>query len=120
MPNFTPDDLGVDLIRAERERQIIVEGHTPDHDMDHGVNEFVCAAVAYLFGDECMWPWESELFKPTHPINEEHVRDLVKAGALIAAAIDRLQADEPDSTPCCPDPQCSGNPCTFPGYANNH
>lgn len=28
--------------------------------------------------------------------------------------------DEPDGAPCCPDPQCSGNPCTFPGYADNH
>lgn len=25
-----------------------------------------------------------------------------------------------DPTPCCPDPGCPGNPCTFPGYADNH
>lgn len=30
--------------------------------------------------------------------------------------------DDPDydPTPCCPDPGCPGNPCTFPGYATNH
>lgn len=28
--------------------------------------------------------------------------------------------DEPDGAPCCPDPDCNGNPCTFPGYADNH
>ena len=32
------------------------------------------------------WPWEPEAWKPTYP-----VRDLVKAGALIAAEIDRLE-----------------------------
>lgn len=26
---------------------------------------------------------------------------------------------EPDA-PCCPDPGCSGRPCTFAGYAANH
>lgn len=24
--------------------------------------------------------------------------------------------DEYDPTPCCPDPECPRNPCTFPGY----
>lgn len=28
--------------------------------------------------------------------------------------------DEPDGAPCCLDPDCGGNPCTFPGYAANH
>jgi hypothetical protein len=30
------------------------------------------------------------------------------------------EQEEPDGAPCCPDPGCSGNPCTFPGYADNH
>lgn len=25
-----------------------------------------------------------------------------------------------DPTPCCLDPGCGRNPCTFPGYADNH
>lgn len=32
----------------------------------------------------------------------------------------RDDEDEPDGAPCCPDPGCPGNPCTFPGYADNH
>jgi hypothetical protein len=27
---------------------------------------------------------------------------------------------DPDGAPCCPDPGCMGDPCTFPGYAANH
>lgn len=33
-----------------------------------------------------LWPWGTQSFKPTNSI-----RDLTKAGALIAAEIDRLQ-----------------------------
>lgn len=33
------------------------------------------------------WPWDEEWWKPS----EDPVRNLVKAGALIAAEIDRLQ-----------------------------
>lgn len=29
------------------------------------------------------------------------------------------EVDE-DGAPCCPDPGCGRNPCTFPGYAANH
>ena len=35
------------------------------------------------------WPWGEQYWKPTP---SDRVRELVKAGALIAAAIDRLQA----------------------------
>jgi len=27
-----------------------------------------------------------------------------------------LRLDNYDGAPCCPDPGCSGSPCTFPGY----
>ena len=37
------------------------------------------------------WPWGEQHWKPT-PL--DRVRELVKAGALIAAAIDRLQAQK--------------------------
>lgn len=30
------------------------------------------------------------------------------------------EEEEPDGAPCCPDPDCGGSPCTFPGYAANH
>lgn len=95
---------GVELIAAERERQIAVEGWTPEHDDEHDNGEMASAAVAYAGApgrwdpSECRagtagartplgWPWDPKWWKPTG----DAVRDLAKAGALIAAEIDRLQ-----------------------------
>lgn len=95
---------GADLIAAERRRQISAEGWTAEHDSQHTDGELADAAGSYAhwaalsirFGVDAMrqrppysWPWDSSWFKPTTPI-----RDLVKAGALIAAEIDRLQSLE--------------------------
>lgn len=38
-----------------------------------------------------MWPWGEQYWKPTP---SDRIRELVKAGALIAAAIDRMQAQK--------------------------
>ncbi len=85
---------GVELIKAERQRQIEKEGWTPQHDDAHTDGALVDAAAAYISqagghnwsGDvPHEWPWEAEGWRPTTPL-----RDLVKAGALIAAEIDRL------------------------------
>ncbi len=100
---------GVELISEERQRQIDVEGYTRQHDSQHKTSEFIYAAIAYIesakVGVNCVemgntdeleimgrkaemrtfFPW-GESFKPSTDI-----RDLVKAGALIAVAIDRLQ-----------------------------
>lgn len=105
---------GIELIADERKRQIEVEGYTQQHDLEHDVRELISAARAYthsanlhilsesfnpsdswhktnepFYWNEVknLWPWEEEFFKPTTTL-----RDLVKAGALIAAAIDRLNA----------------------------
>lgn len=104
---------GIDLIAEERQRQIDVEGYTEQHDSNHKASEFVYAAIAYAeaakVGVNCQeigntneneimlrkwdmglyFPWGQTNFKPT-----TNIRDLVKAGALIAAAIDRLQAQK--------------------------
>lgn len=93
---------GAELIAAERQRQIEKEGYTPEHDDDHTDTELVRAAICYA-GMECehpqfydadgdrllfkLWPWHPSAFKPSL----EQVPNLVKAGALIAAEIDRLQ-----------------------------
>lgn len=84
---------GVELIVEERQRQINVEGWTPEHDDNHEAEEMIAAAEAYMhpifWKSEhtipIQWPWESKWYKPTSKI-----RDLAKAGALIAAEIDRL------------------------------
>jgi hypothetical protein len=37
------------------------------------------------------WPWTQRTFKPTP---HDRIRELVKAGALIAAEIDRLELEK--------------------------
>lgn len=97
---------GLDLIAAERSRQVTGEGWTPEHDGRHPGNDLALAAATYalpaswrrmrtnISGDRAYgqipehWPWHSSDYKPTP---DDRVRELVKAGALIAAEIDRLQ-----------------------------
>lgn len=78
---------------AERRRQIEVEGWAPDHDDRHGAHELAEAAACYCLSSagkpfdyfETMWPLERWWFKVSDPR-----RDLVKAGALVLAEIERL------------------------------
>lgn len=78
---------------AERRRQIEVEGWAPEHDDRHGAHELAEAAACYCLSSagkpfdyfETMWPWERWWFKVSDPR-----RDLVKAGALVLAEIERL------------------------------
>lgn len=78
---------------AERQRQVNVEGWQPGHDDQYVRNDLVKAAVSYCmasFGNHSMlinklWPWNKEWWKPSTPR-----RNLVKAGALILAEIERL------------------------------
>lgn len=87
---------GAELIAAERQRQIDVEGWTLEHDAEHFGEDLVWAAVTYAtpphkrtnFRTPPTWPWEPHFWKPTP---DDRMRELVKAGALIAAEIDRLQ-----------------------------
>lgn len=97
--------IGADRILAERLRQMDVEGWTPEHDdVEHKNGELALAAWSYLTecaafgGDPCGdeppdgWPWDASWWKPS----PDAVRNLEKAGALIAAEIDRLLRIEPD------------------------
>ncbi len=96
-------------IAAERRRQIEAEGWSQDHDDAHRDGEMARAAGIYavIAGSDRTdyrnatggyrltdilqaimdhyWPWDRSWFKPTNPR-----RDLVKAGALIVAEIERL------------------------------
>lgn len=98
-------------VLAERERQKAVEGWTPEHDDTHRSNEMAIAAACYAlnasddsdgpqvrFVGAELWPWADEWWKPTEPR-----RDLVKAGALILAEIERL-----DRLPAAPLPEGRG------------
>lgn len=87
---------GVALIAQERGRQIQEEGYDDAHDAGQG-HALARAGVAYAIAgtghvvdvDDDVeawqwWPWSTEAWKPSYDL----VRNLVKAGALIAAAID--------------------------------
>ena len=90
---------GIDIIAKERTRQIHVEEWTPSHDSEHDGGELAMAASVYAAPEMCrgparmraMWPWSDAWWKPSP---EDRVRELAKAGALIAAEIDRLLGDE--------------------------
>jgi hypothetical protein len=85
----------IDDISAERQRQVRAEGWTPEHDDTHDGEELARAAVSYAMpwslrgrtGMPDEWPWDSEWWKPNH---SNRRRELVKAGALIVAEIERL------------------------------
>lgn len=89
---------GVELIAAERERQIKEEGWTPEHDQQHHNEELAFVAALYAAPPHSRildirdlpigWPWGAKWWKPTP---NDRIRELTKSGALIAAEIDRLQ-----------------------------
>jgi hypothetical protein len=108
---------GVGLISAERERQVSQEGWSAEHDDAHDGNQIAMAAACYaspvplkakilvncgcrsagdcphVFGKEewvDAWPWDKEFDKRG---KHDRIRQLVIAGALIAAEIDRLNRE---------------------------
>lgn len=103
---------GVDMIAAERQRQIEVHGYDSEHDKEYPSIEFVQAAVTYLIlalrandmnlrGDSKAvetlkligigaWPWNECTLKPSLDFK----RNIVKGLALGAAALDRINMDE--------------------------
>lgn len=98
---FKGEPTGADLIAAERQRQIEKERWTPEHDDEHVHGEIASAASEYINAAHNQykpntrtmtqvrrsWPWDAKWWKPA----KDPIRNLVKAGALIAAEIDRLK-----------------------------
>ncbi len=90
---------GATRIAVERARQVEVEGYNSTEDAD-GEDDLALAGAVYALsaaggfsnrlGDpkrrvwEHIWPWAVECYKP-----KTAIRDLERAGALIAAEIDR-------------------------------
>jgi hypothetical protein len=98
---------GAEMIAAERRRQVEAEGWTLAHDDQHDKGEMALAAACYAATDHlerrpghvtgetgvapALWPWEQGWWKPYAADRaDEEIRRLTKAGALIAAEIDRL------------------------------
>ena len=88
---------GIELIAEERQRQIEVEGWTKEHDAKNIDDELAIVASLYALPSgkreitvRARWPemWAYEWWKPSP---DNRIRELQKAGALIAAEIDRLQ-----------------------------
>ena len=75
-------------IIKERVRQYTELGFTREHDQQHLPAEFVQAALWYL--GAYRWPWDDEEALINKPRSNDYRRNLIKAGALIAAAIDRF------------------------------
>lgn len=99
---------GAILIAEERVRQVAEEGWLAAHDDEHVTGEMASAAIVYvLHGRHAsaypdlprptpgvylgepgrLWPWADGWLK----LSDDPIPNLIKAGALIAAEIDRLQ-----------------------------
>lgn len=80
---------------SERKRQMEKESWSPEHDDGHKDGEIASAAAAYarVYGGGglamasavALWPWDMKWFKP-----KSQRENLVRAGALILAEIERL------------------------------
>lgn len=86
---------GVDIIADERRSQMEDYGWSVEHDIEVNQNgELALAAIAYAKpnksgGVEPEFPWHEDWWKPSP---DDRIKELAKAGALIAAEIDRLLA----------------------------
>lgn len=95
-----PGLTGVQLIERERDRQQIAEGYSTGGDLvQYDSSEpLTSAAIVYAMTPEQRrqagdplgpvpwpWPWDRETFKPSA---NDRIKELAKAGALIAAALD--------------------------------
>lgn len=101
MATSTEPQAWLDVI-SERRRQASVEGHKPERDDCYTSGELAQAAGAYAiesttnrYGESLnlaatdLFPWDLEHWKTA-----DHRRNLVKAGALILAEIERLDRAE--------------------------
>lgn len=85
---------GIELIAQERKRQIEQEGFDAERDARYDREQLAYAAATYALPPTAntkdfkrihLWPWDRSWWKPS----DDRIRELVKAGALIAAEIYR-------------------------------
>jgi hypothetical protein len=95
---------GIELINEEQVRQRQVEGWTNEHDDTHSNGELAKAASVYSHPNpSCnfiseVWPFYMKWYKPSGirfsdddpQTYDGRIRELQKAGALIASEIDRI------------------------------
>lgn len=98
---------GIEIIVDERNRQLVEEKFDATRDANYTKGELACAAACYAmtieerekyqsysFSEPRIWfprwwpkSWDIKWWKPTP---ENRIKELAKAGALIAAEIDRI------------------------------
>ena len=114
---YLADNSGVSIISEERNRQITQEGYDWKQDDTYDGQELALAATVYALPPSwrgvyagakghsnmrrILWPWDHYTFKPVPSDNsivfgkeqsiDDRIKELAKAGALVAAEIDRLQ-----------------------------
>ncbi len=87
---------GVQEILDQRRHQVDDEGFSVDHDRAYTGGQLVNAALFFLTGDPALNPWPGTRHVPG---KKGRVNDLAKAGAFIAAEIDRRRrGDSPPRT----------------------
>ena len=92
----SPYPGGTDLIFRERSRQIAIKGFSNAHDDQFVNDELARVAACYALPEKNrqvtsgLWPenWNTTKWKPAP---DHRIVELVRAGALIVAEIDRLQ-----------------------------
>lgn len=95
---------GVGRIARERLRQLAEENYSVEGDLQYIAGELAAAGACYAVPPSLRelgksrlsgtamgwWPWCAASWKPSPATLEGRIRELEKAGALIAAEIDRL------------------------------
>lgn len=78
-------DSIINEIASERVRQISAEGYSHQGDDIWSQGALAKAAAAYAVNCDGLWPFQMRTFKP-----KSARRNLIRAGALIVAEIERL------------------------------
>lgn len=84
--------LAMQLVLAERARQVSVEGWTPEHDDRHTDRSLAFAGGFYLYTSgpdthiPANWPWDPQWWKP-----RDQVSNIIRGLALYLAESARLQ-----------------------------
>ena len=100
---------GLNIIAKERYRQLTVKHYDADHDAEHRDGDLAIAGAIYAMPEPArlfvvqsvvngiprlaplLWPFALSEYKPSR---DDRIKELAKAGALIAAEIDRLAAQK--------------------------
>ena|SRR5437763_1326539 len=105
VPVWSAPSAAASDVLAERRRQIEVEGYTPDHD-DAYLNDDIAAYATYYAMPQAAREWPAtetgygntlaEAIVPEGwpvPVTQDRRRELVKAAALVLAAIEQIDRE---------------------------